>query len=101
MHMTRRFWSRYVGYIRTDRQNAQMLKLDEEPKSDLDAIEVEIRRRLWWTICSLESRGAEGGMKKKDPLLAHIKVQMPLNVNDNDLQAGIKETPQPERASQQ
>lgn len=83
-------WAIYALTVRS----AQVLKLDEEPGKEHDWYEGEIRRRLWWTICSLEARCAEEGARRRDALFASIKVKLPLNINDNDLQPGVTEMPQ-------
>lgn len=83
-------WAIFALVVRS----AQMMGLDHDPGNEYEWYVAEIRRRIWWSICSLESRCAEDGAKKTNPLIAQLKVNLPLNINDNDLQPGVKEMPQ-------
>jgi hypothetical protein len=55
---------------------------------------VEMRRRLWWSICVLESRACED--TGYDATIPHesVDTRLPLNVNDADLFPAMKELPQ-------
>lgn len=75
-------------------RNAELLQLHKDPASH-SPVEAELRRRLWWTICSLESRCAEEGAERQTSLLTTVAVNLPLNLNDDDLPAGITELPKP------
>ncbi|CAG9996811.1 unnamed protein product [Clonostachys byssicola] len=56
---------------------------------------VEMRRRLWWSICVLDSRASEDtGYDTMIPF-GKVDTQLPLNVNDSDLYASMKHLPQP------
>ncbi|KAJ6006247.1 hypothetical protein N7451_004191 [Penicillium sp. IBT 35674x] len=59
----------------------------------LSPLETELRRRLWWHICLLDIRSAEyHGFE----LIAHeymFDTRLPLNINDSDLTAEMKEFP--------
>jgi hypothetical protein len=56
---------------------------------------VEMRRRLWWSLCVLDSRAAED--TGYDAAIPHngVDAQMPLNVNDADLTPDMTELPKP------
>ncbi|KAK7214655.1 hypothetical protein V2G26_002658 [Clonostachys chloroleuca] len=56
---------------------------------------VEMRRRLWWGICVLDSRASEDtGYDTMIPF-GKVDTQLPLNVNDSDLYASMEHLPQP------
>jgi hypothetical protein len=56
---------------------------------------VEMRRRLWWSICVLDSRASEDtGYDTMIPF-GKVDTQLPLNVNDSDLYANMEHLPQP------
>lgn len=56
---------------------------------------VEMRRRLWWSICVLDSRASED--TGYDTMIPPGKVdtQLPLNINDSDLYPSMTHLPQP------
>ncbi|KAF2102921.1 hypothetical protein NA57DRAFT_14135, partial [Rhizodiscina lignyota] len=66
----------------------------DDPRLNLSPFENEMRKRLWWTICSLECRSAEeygfhpslGGQT--------FDCSLPLNVNDEDLDPDSTEPPE-------
>lgn len=62
---------------------------------NLSPFTVEMRRRLWWSICVLDSRACEDS--GHDATLPHsgADTRIPLNVNDSDLTVCMKEAPQP------
>jgi hypothetical protein len=64
---------------------AQMMRLHEDPGDRLPPFEVEMRRRMWWTICGLETRRGEEGATKTKSILASSDVRLPANVDDRDL----------------
>jgi hypothetical protein len=55
--------------------------------------EVEMRRRLWWSICILDSRASEDS--GYDAAIPHegVDTKIPLNVNDSDLLPCMTEFP--------
>ncbi|KAJ3532954.1 hypothetical protein NM208_g8202 [Fusarium decemcellulare] len=55
----------------------------------------EMRRRLWWSICVLDSRASED--TGYDAIIPPEKAdtQLPLNVNDSDLFPAMAQLPQP------
>lgn len=60
---------------------------------DLSPFETEMRRRLWWQICSLDVRTSED--HGSDPSIAEqsFDTRFPLNVEDEDIDPDMKETP--------
>lgn len=71
----------------------------ENPRLHVSPFENEMRKRLWWSICSLECRSAEeygfhptnGGQT--------YDCSLPLNVNDEDLDPEATEPPEPRSGS--
>lgn len=62
---------------------------------NLSPFTVEMRRRLWWSICVLDSRACEDS--GHDATLPHSGADtfIPLNIDDSDLTVHMKEAPQP------
>ncbi|KAL7933083.1 hypothetical protein V8C35DRAFT_327862 [Trichoderma chlorosporum] len=62
---------------------------------NLSPFTIEMRRRLWWSICVLDSRACEDS--GHDATLPHsgADTSIPLNINDSDLTVHLKEAPQP------
>lgn len=62
---------------------------------NLSPFTVEMRRRLWWSICVLDSRACEDS--GHDATLPHSGADtlIPLNINDSDMTVHMKEAPQP------
>ncbi|KAK4504211.1 hypothetical protein PRZ48_005127 [Zasmidium cellare] len=62
----------------------------------LAPFEVEMRRRLWWQVCILDTRASED--HGCDPTIVEqsFDTKMPLNINDVDMSPQMKEYP-PER----
>lgn len=63
---------------------------------NISLFEVEMRRRLWWTICVLDHRSAEDAGCEMTVVERSFDTQFPLNVNDSDLSPEMTEFP-PER----
>ncbi|KAI9041902.1 transcription factor domain-containing protein [Aspergillus affinis] len=64
---------------------------------NLQPLETELRRRLWWYICLLDNRSSEyHGCQPIVQDESTFDTRMPLNINDNDLTADMREPP-PER----
>ncbi|KAF2108574.1 hypothetical protein BDV96DRAFT_652826 [Lophiotrema nucula] len=62
---------------------AMGLHSDDSPIS-LSRAEVEVRRRVWWTLCQISNRISEDcGLEPPVPLA--ISSRLPLNINDADL----------------
>lgn len=59
----------------------------------LSPFEVEMRRRLWWQVCILDTRASED--HGCDPTIVEqsFDTKMPLNVNDSDLSPNMKDFP--------
>nr|POE87564.1 bikaverin cluster transcription factor bik5 [Quercus suber] len=75
---------------------ARHLKVDADPKRmKYSPFEAEMRRRAWWQLCSLESRGAEEGEARLSSVAEACEVDLPSNLNDADLNPRATETPQP------
>jgi hypothetical protein len=72
---------------------AQAMGLHSDAASfGLDVIEIEVRRRIWWSICQLDYRIAEDcGLEPHIVLSADTK--LPLNINDADLDPGQSVSP--------
>ncbi|KAK5122667.1 hypothetical protein LTR85_003930 [Meristemomyces frigidus] len=62
----------------------------------LAPFEVEMRRRLWWQVCILDTRASEDHGCDPTIIEQAFDTKMPLNVNDVDISPGMKEFP-PER----
>ena len=60
---------------------------------NLPPFETEMRRRLWWHICILDTRSAEDHGTDPSIFDPHYDTQLPLNVNDQDLAPDMKEFP--------
>ncbi|KXL43244.1 hypothetical protein M433DRAFT_149836 [Acidomyces richmondensis BFW] len=74
---------------------AQMIGLNEDPGQHIMPLEAELRRRLWWHICGLESRGAEEGIIRSTSVMQGHTVQFPMALNDIDFDPSSEETPTP------
>lgn len=74
---------------------AQLIDLHEEPGNNYLPFEAEMRRRLWWHICGLESRAAEEGVARQTSIMEDRNVRIASNLNDIDLDPKMKETPAP------
>lgn len=61
---------------------------------DLPPFDTEMRRRLWWQICILDSRASED--HGCDPTITEqsFDTQMPLNVNDEDISPNMTSFPE-------
>ncbi|KAH9828067.1 Fungal specific transcription factor domain [Teratosphaeria destructans] len=59
----------------------------------LAPFEVEMRRRLWWQVCVLDTRASED--HGCDPTIVEqsFDTKMPLNINDSDIMPGMTEYP--------
>ncbi|EOD46576.1 putative c6 transcription protein [Neofusicoccum parvum UCRNP2] len=59
----------------------------------LSPFEIEMRRRLWWQVCILDTRASEDHGCDPTIVEASFDTQIPLNVNDVDLDPAMKEFP--------
>lgn len=60
----------------------------------LAPFEIEMRRRLWWQVCLLDSRAAEDHGSDPSILENSFDTKMPLNVNDEDISPDMQDLPQ-------
>ncbi|KAG7115874.1 Bikaverin cluster transcription factor bik5 like protein [Verticillium longisporum] len=60
----------------------------------LPPFEIEMRRRLWWQLCALDSRISEDNGRAPQTAEMQFDTQMPLNVNIEDLTYNMKELPE-------
>ncbi|CAG8896487.1 unnamed protein product [Penicillium egyptiacum] len=56
--------------------------------------EIEMRRRVWWTLCVLDVRASEDQGTDYTITKASFDTKIPLNLNDIDLDAESKQAPQ-------
>ncbi|KAF2237244.1 hypothetical protein EV356DRAFT_511953 [Viridothelium virens] len=61
---------------------------------NLSPFETEIRRRLWWQICILDSRASEDHGCDPSVIDQLFDTEMPLNVNDNEISPDMTEFPE-------
>lgn len=59
----------------------------------LTPYEIEIRRRVWWTLCMLDVRASEDQGMDLVITSGSFDTKMPLNINDADIDPESKETP--------
>ncbi|KAJ5942451.1 hypothetical protein N7516_002619 [Penicillium verrucosum] len=64
----------------------------------LSPFEIEMRRRVWWTLCILDVRASEDQGTDYTITKASFDTKIPLNLNDTDLDPGSKRTLQPRDA---
>ena len=62
---------------------------------NLSPFQTELRRRLWWQICILDSRASEDHGCDPTVIDQLFDTEMPLNVNDEDLSPDMTEFPEP------
>ncbi|CAG8311630.1 unnamed protein product [Penicillium nalgiovense] len=60
----------------------------------LSPYEIEMRRRVWWTLCMLDVRASEDQGTDYTITRASFDTKIPLNLNDADLDPESKQTPQ-------
>lgn len=58
-------------------------------------LEAEMRRRLWWSLVLFDSRVGEMSESQTTELAPIWDCRLPLNVDDSDLRAEMKEPPKP------
>ncbi|KAF3761610.1 hypothetical protein M406DRAFT_295286 [Cryphonectria parasitica EP155] len=61
----------------------------------LSPYEVEMRRRVWWTICMVYVRASEDQGTDYTIAAESFDTKFPLNINDADISPETKETPTP------
>ncbi|KAI5359686.1 hypothetical protein Slin15195_G073160 [Septoria linicola] len=62
----------------------------------LSPFEVEMRRRLWWQVCILDTRASEDHGCDPTIIEQSFDTKLPLNINDEDMTPDMNEYP-PER----
>lgn len=71
----------------------------ETGKEEKPVLDVEMHRRLWWTLVLFDARVGELTRDNKtSPLALSWDARIPLNVSESDLQPGSKELPMPTSA---
>ena len=60
---------------------------------NLPPFEVELRRRLWWQICILDTRASEDHGCDPTIIEQAFDTKMPLNINDVDITPDMKDFP--------
>lgn len=74
---------------------AQVLGMHRDGTSfaHLSPFDVEMRRRVWWTLCVLDLRSSED--QNIDPVIPHgsFDTKIPLNINVSDLDPSFAEPP--------
>ncbi|RYP18681.1 hypothetical protein DL765_003816 [Monosporascus sp. GIB2] len=75
---------------------AQSLGLHREGTrfAELKPFDVEMRRRLWWSLCLLDLRSAEDQGTELTIVEGAHDTRLPLNVNDSDLSPDMADFPQ-------
>lgn len=75
---------------------ASMLGLDHDGASrGISPFETEMRRRLWWQICTLDVRTAEYYGSDPHLLESSFDTKFPSNVNDASIHPDMSASPQP------
>ncbi|KAL8731977.1 MAG: hypothetical protein Q9166_003109 [cf. Caloplaca sp. 2 TL-2023] len=88
--MTRSVWMLTGLLIRL----AQSLGLQRDGEQfGLAPFETEMRRRLWWQIVHLDLRASEDHGSEPTILDQSFDTRFPLNINDEDIDASMKEPP--------
>lgn len=61
---------------------------------DISPFETEMRRRLWWQICTLDVRASEDHGADPSIIEQSFDTKFPLNINDEDINPTMKEAPE-------
>ncbi|KAK3679751.1 hypothetical protein LTR78_000127 [Recurvomyces mirabilis] len=77
------------------RRLVQHLELNEDPGTSHIPLEAELRRRLWWHLCSVEFRAAEESSVRTKSIKDGSGVRLPGNYSDIDLNITTAEPPEP------
>lgn len=73
---------------------AQSLGLHRDGEQfGLSPLETEMRRRLWWTLIHVDLRASEDHGSDPTILDQTFDTRFPLNINDEDINASMKEPP--------
>ncbi|KAI1867497.1 hypothetical protein JX265_007299 [Neoarthrinium moseri] len=60
---------------------------------DLSPFEVEMRRRIWWALCNIDTRSSEDQGTDMTIIDGSFDTKIPTNINDEDLGPDIKTFP--------
>ena len=60
----------------------------------LSPFDTEMRRRLWWQLCTLDVRASEDHGSDPTIIEQSFDTKFPLNINDEDITPGMKEWPE-------
>lgn len=63
----------------------------------LSSYEIEMRRRVWWTLCVLDVRASEDQGTEYTIPLGSFDTRLPLNLNDADIGPTMTNTPTPRK----
>lgn len=75
---------------------AQLLQMGSDEASILlSPLDIELRRRIWWLLVTLEKQCAEELVSQPASIMAWSSCSYPLNVNDDDLDPQATDLPQP------
>ena len=69
------------------------LQRDGSHFDHLTPYEVEIRRRMWWSVCILDVQASEDQGLELTITRGSFDTKLPLNINDADIEPQTKETP--------
>lgn len=69
------------------------LQRDGSHFPNLSPYEVEMRRRVWWTLCMIDIRASEDQGSEYTIASESFDTKLPLNLNDEDISFDAKETP--------
>lgn len=83
-----RTWALFSETVRS----AQQIDMHLDPGTKYTPYEAEIRRRLWWAICSAEHLCSENGGRYH---MSNCTVRLPANIEDIDISPGTLEPPEP------
>ncbi|KAI0002842.1 fungal-specific transcription factor domain-containing protein [Xylariaceae sp. FL0662B] len=80
---------------------AQSLGLHRDGSNfdDLSPFDIEMRRRMWWSICILDLRSAEDQGTELTIAERTYDTKFPLNVNDTDINPDMTEMPEERRGT--
>ena len=69
------------------------LHRDGSPFANITIFEIEMRRRLWWQICYIDSRSDGVQVSEYKLSEAMFDTERPANINDADLDPGMSKAP--------
>lgn len=69
------------------------LQRDGSRFDHLSPFEIEMRRRIWWIVCMLDTRASQDQGTDLTITSRSFDTQIPLNINDADIDVGLKQIP--------